>query len=291
MVHPAAAPPLTVNCSGFSGLVVTMNHSVLDVGELFSMHGVLTKPTSNGTKGWAWTWTNLAPGLKANSSSTSGLVYGNVTQPGNWTLNATVHNNSTPDKPMLYHCRANFIVNPDMLIELGAEPSSGPAPLTVMLVANVAATSGSGPFTASWILGDQSVSIGSQFNHTYEEPGLYHLEVWVNDTTAVYDSNFDHAIGSYLGFLNITVSPAPTPSKGPLGLGKLGWVIVGGFAVVLIAAIVYSVLTRHRPKPLPRAERWMVEGTVGRAGGVSGDRPKGPPPPGGPPSEPPSGLG
>jgi len=73
-------------------------------------------------------------------------------------------------------------------VELTVDPVSGGAPLTVTATAEATDPDGTGDLTYAWDagLGDGFVDGTSAFEHTYDEPGTYRLQVRVTDEGGAY---------------------------------------------------------------------------------------------------------
>ncbi|MDR7384267.1 ThuA domain-containing protein [Promicromonospora iranensis] len=91
-------------------------------------------------------------------------------------------------------------------VELTVDPVSGDAPLTVTATAEATDPDGTGDLTYAWDagLGDGFVDGTSAFEHTYEEPGTYRLQVRVTDEGGAYA--VEYVMVEVTGTL-----PEPTP--------------------------------------------------------------------------------
>ena len=86
-------------------------------------------------------------------------------------------------------------------VAVASAPSSGTAPLSLVLWANVTGGNLSSQITTSWKFGDGGTGSGSPVGHSYLSPGTYVATATVRDSTG--------SAGS--GNLSIVVSPGGTP--------------------------------------------------------------------------------
>jgi hypothetical protein len=269
--HPAVLPSLTPPpCSPWNNttfnLSLVASHAHIDLSTPLSLFAVCKIPGGvfNTTK-LTWRWSTLPPGCQTGPNQTLPGSFVKCTPKSTWSgrIKLTGFANSTnttgPPGP---HFKASdnvtVTINATVSVLLGANPKSGPAPLTTNV--STAINGGTPPFTISWITGDGSIGLGRFLSHTYSGPGTYHVEVWVNDSTVSYASN-----QSWFGTFNITVGPG-APGMGLFGLrGAAGWVIIGALVGGVALLILYGILIRRRAPRLPPPERWMVP-DAGRPG-------------------------
>jgi hypothetical protein len=269
-------------------VTIVANHAEVDLGESVKLTAELTFNRTQNQSRFLYSWSQLPVPCHtylnksdANASPGGDLVGLGPKYPG-VVCTSTVVGRADPHLTVTY---PNGTFNSSSLpVAANATFSvaiahvgnlSGPAPFTVQLIASL--TGGAYPFTVLWLLGDGTLGIGTDVNHTYTSPGVYEVEVWANDSTV----GFAPLNGSRFAALNITVVAGP-PKKGLFGLPSpegLLLVLLGG-AVVLLA-VVYWYLTRGRSKQLPPPEAWMIPPEEGRP---PPGTPRRPPPPWPPPS-------
>ena len=277
----AAVRPEANPCTGWNGttfsLTLSALHPIIDVGSNLSLFATCKLPSAVlATTTITWNWTNLPPGCGTSGGS---FIRCRPTLPFTGNVKLT----GTPTGPNTTRLGkrtdgVNVSISAAVVVQLGADPRSGAAPLTVNFTASI--NGGTSPFTIDWLTGDQNIGLGHQWSHTYLAAGTYQVQVWVNDSTTPYAPS-----QVWYGTFTVNVSAAPT-GTGLFGLhGAALWTAVGAVGGVVLLAVLYAISVRHRPPRLPRPERWMVPNAErpGRApadpGAGDGPRPGGPRPP------------
>jgi PKD repeat protein len=134
-----------------------------------------------------------------------------------------------------------------LAVDIVASPRSGPAPLTVHLVADI--SGGTGTYTAIvWKFGDGTNGSGSDLEYTYATPGNFDAIVNVTDSSGT----------------SATASVAVTVTAGPSVAGSgsdvsappyatAAWILVALLVVGAFAAVAYrgSMLRRRDSVPPP----------------------------------------
>lgn len=130
-----------------------------------------------------------------------------VTFGGNDSLNAYVVN---------YFTDLVIVEEPPLpAVDFIASPVQGPAPLTVSFVDQ---STGTGPFSYSWVFGDgTSNSTLKNPVHTYEEPGSYNVTLNVTNSAGSF-SLMKQGMITASDDLGLSITPVPQSGRAPLNV-------------------------------------------------------------------------
>ena len=176
--------PLTVSMSptsGYTGDVVNVAISLTNgIADALNVNQIAVVFSWSGT---TWSWGTMSiPGYESRTSTRS------VTLPSSaadYTVGVTVTGQAVGDLwsescgPFTRSFRVNQLPPPPAVVAT-ANPTTGPAPLTVSFSATV--SQGLPPFSYSWTFGDGSSDSGAAATHRYASPGTYTAQVVVTDS-------------------------------------------------------------------------------------------------------------
>ncbi|HYK93270.1 MAG TPA: PKD domain-containing protein [Thermoplasmata archaeon] len=184
---------------------------------------------------------NSTPSLSINASTTSGVAPLSVTFTANvtagcppfhadWEFGDGAEASGSP-VTHIYRSAGTFFVQAEVIdtnghsdeasativvrggagtlaVQVQADPATGPAPLSLLLWANVTGGNVSGQFSTSWKFGDGGTGSGSPVAHTYLSAGTYLASATVRDSSG----------GSGSGNFTVTVSTGGVPPGPNLSL-------------------------------------------------------------------------
>ncbi len=223
---------------------VAVEHRAIDLGLPLALNGsyVSTRDDLN------YSWSGLPKGCPSPhaNNSTDLEIRCVPAQAGKFLVTLSLVN----DDPDQGSANVTVIVAAPLSANVSVSPPSGAAPLAVVFFANV--TGGAPPVSVSWISSDGWIGSGVWFNHTFLSQGRFRVDLWVNDSTSLFNAN-----GSFARVYTVNVS-APPPVKGLFGLpGHDGVYLILAIVVALVGVALYQTLSRRKPQKLPPAEAWM----------------------------------
>jgi DNA-binding MarR family transcriptional regulator len=141
--------------------------------------------------------------------------------------------------------RTVLVAEGPLAVSIDASPTSGVAPLTVLLQANV--SGGTGTYVQfNWQLGDGGGGVGPLVANTYRIPGAYRITVYVTDSAGNLSE----------GELTLEVRSAPVPP--PLGLSPVMLLEVALVGAIGVGAATMASVRRWGRPPPPGPEDSMV---------------------------------